>query len=94
MRDEGRTDEESAGESPFLGAADDGEREPMRGDEGMQKRHRCDSADCGQIFGAETCHFNPQIQNPKPTNKQDYSIHLWIQIQLDTTTLRYPSHFR
>lgn len=38
--------------------------------------------------------FNPQIQNPKPTNKQDYSIHLWIQIQLDTTTLRYPSHFR
>lgn len=42
----GRTDEESAGKGPFLGAADDGEREPVRGNEGMKKRYRRDSSDC------------------------------------------------
>lgn len=54
------TDEESAGESPFLGSAYDGEGEPMRGYEGMQKRHRCDSSDGWQIFSAEIVHFQPQ----------------------------------
>lgn len=42
----GRTDEESAGKGPFLGAADDGERKPVRGNEGMKKRYRRDSSDC------------------------------------------------
>lgn len=54
------TDEESAGESPFLGSAYDGEGEPMRGYEGMQKRHRCNSSDGWQIFSAEIVHFQPQ----------------------------------
>lgn len=58
------SDEEGAGESPFLGSADDGEREPMRGYEGMQKRHGCDSSDRRQIFGAEIFHHTrkPKIR--------------------------------
>lgn len=40
------SDEESAGKGPFLGAADDGEREPVGGNEGMKKRYRRDSSDC------------------------------------------------
>ena len=56
---EERTDEESAWKGPFLGAADDGEREPVRGNEGMKKRYRRDSSDCWQIFRAYTsqCHY-------------------------------------
>lgn len=39
------TDEEGAGERPPLGAGDDGEGEPVRGDEGVQQRHRRDAPD-------------------------------------------------
>lgn len=54
------TDEESPGESPFLDAADDGEREPVSRNEGMQKRHRRNSSDCGQIFCSKTFHLPPK----------------------------------
>lgn len=39
------SDEECAGERPALGAPDDGEGEPVRGDEGVQQRHRRDAPD-------------------------------------------------
>lgn len=51
------TDEDSAREGPFLSATHDGEREPVRGDERMQKRHRRDASDLGQIFSAESFHL-------------------------------------
>ena len=57
MRKWGRTNEESAGKGPLLCATDDGEREPMGGNEGMQQRNRCNSSDGRQIFGAETFHY-------------------------------------
>lgn len=57
MRKWGLTNEESAGKGPLLGATDDGERQPMGGNEGMQKRNRRNSSDGGQIFGAETFHY-------------------------------------
>lgn len=52
------TDEDSARQRPFLGTTHDGEREPMRGDERVQKRHRCDASDLGQIFSAESFHLS------------------------------------
>lgn len=54
------TDEESPGESPFLDAADDGERKPMSGNEGMEKRNGRNSSDCGQIFCGKTFHLVPK----------------------------------
>lgn len=39
------SDEEGAGERPALRARDDGEGEPVRGDEGVQQRHRGDAPD-------------------------------------------------
>lgn len=51
------TDEESPGEDPLLGAADDGEGEPMRGDERVDKRDGGDPADRGEILGGEASHF-------------------------------------
>lgn len=48
------TNEEGTGESPLLSAADNGERQPVGGDKGMQKRHRRNAADRRQIFGAES----------------------------------------
>ena len=47
VRERGRTDEESSRESPFLSAADNGERQPVSGDEGMEKRNGGDSSDRG-----------------------------------------------
>lgn len=64
-----RTDEESAGEVPLLGAADDGEREPVRGDEGMQERHRRDPADRRQILGAEAFHPAPRFPGDRRTRR-------------------------
>lgn len=57
MRKWGRTNEESAGKGPLLCATDNGEREPMGGNEGMQQRNRGYSSDGRQIFGAETFHY-------------------------------------
>lgn len=53
-----RTDEEGAGKGPFLGAADDGEREPVGGDEGMQQRHRRNPPDGRQIRSTKTLHLH------------------------------------
>jgi hypothetical protein len=46
----GLTDEEGAGERPPLRARDDGEGEPVRGDEGVQQRHRGDAPDRGRLL--------------------------------------------
>jgi hypothetical protein len=44
------TDEEGAGERPPLRARDDGEGEPVRGDEGVQQRHRGNAPDRGRLL--------------------------------------------
>lgn len=53
-----RTDEEGAGKGPFLGSADDGEREPVGGDEGMQQRHSRNPPDRRQIRSTKTLHLH------------------------------------
>lgn len=44
------TDDKGAGERPALRARDDGEGEPVRGDEGVQQRHRGDASDRRRLF--------------------------------------------
>jgi hypothetical protein len=87
----GLTNEESAGKGPLLGATDDGERQPMGGNEGMQKRNGGNSSDCGQIFGAETSH------HPHAKRRSVFSSTiLWfLQTTLPNTTfLRSISNWR
>ena len=62
------TDEKCLGESPFLGAANDGKREPMGGDEGVEKRNGGDSPDLGQIFSCESFHY------PHPDSRMLFKI--------------------
>lgn len=62
------TDEECPGKSPFLGAANDGKRKPMGGDEGVEKRNGGDSPDLGQIFSGESFHY------PHPDSRMLFKI--------------------
>lgn len=51
------TDEESAGEGPFLGPADDGEGQPMGGNEGVKQRDGSNPSHGGDIGSAKSLHL-------------------------------------
>ena len=58
-----RTNEKSAGECPFLGTSDNGEGEPVGGNEGMKERHCRDSSNGWQIFSCQSVHYHRHTIN-------------------------------
>lgn len=64
------SDEEGSGEGPFLGAADDGEGEPMGGDEGVEEGHRRYPSNLRQILECYCIHLFPKKIYKILQNKQ------------------------
>ena len=58
------TDEEGAGERPPLRTRDDGEGEPVRGDEGVQQGHCGDAPDRGRLLRGPPQPAQPAAVHP------------------------------